>query len=175
MATNVSNIQIGHGVVNIKKPADAGSWRTLGGLSEDGVRIRATSDRYNVFVADGDICVKSKRQRLEITLEFEVVEATLQGLADALGIPDNRVDGTAGTLTITDEDVGEIGIQFVGEDVDGGELKKWEFPKCVLTPDLEISLQKGGEVRIPFSVYVLGEYDETLGAYKIGTVSKAIS
>ncbi len=168
MATNIANIQIGDGVVQIKRSGETG-YSALGGLSEDGVTLRSSNERVNITVGDADVYVKSVRTRLDVTMTFEVVEATLQALADALGLPKDRVSG--GTLTITDEDLGEVAIKFVGEDVDGGELKTIEFPKCVIDTDLEIALQKGGEVRIPFSVLVLGTYDSDLGAWKLGTVS----
>jgi hypothetical protein len=184
MTTQPYQILVGVGTLYIApagtaKPAltatPTGSWRSLG-LTKEGVKVTKTS-KVETFTPDQRTGkVKARRTEEGMTIETQLMENTLENLADVIGqtVTDTAPgSGTIGTRTLkmySGADVDEFALLFRGDSPYGAYPGQSYVPRGYFDDDVEIEHVKDGEAVIPIKFEALEDLNASTEADRFGIV-----
>lgn len=103
------NIIDGRGTVYVKIPSTADEWTAVGFTSRRGTNKNWATQKHDTRVKWSDFPVLSTVVQTDITIEFEMLENTLENLKTAIG----NADLTDGVLTHAGSET-PIGLKVVG-------------------------------------------------------------
>lgn len=124
------------------------------GYTEDGLQIS-----YNETVQDFDVDeeifpVAAVRTGVEMTLSFQIAEATLENFLFAYGLPASAYDDVTKTLTINPTSTVEFAsIKATGKAPSGG-TRTYVFPKVSVRGQRQSAIRKGQKILIPVELRV---------------------
>lgn len=184
MATEPYEILVGVGTLYIApagtaKPAltaaPSGSWRALGD-TKDGVKITKTSKVEGFSPDQHTGKVKAVRTEEGVTIETQLVESTLENLADVINgtVTDTAPgSGTIGTRTLKmykGADVSEFAFLFRGDSPYGDYPGQYYLPRGYFDDDVELEFTKDGETVIPAKFEALEDLDAATEADRFGII-----
>jgi len=134
--------------------AAAGAIATSIGYTEDGLQLSYNDTIVNHEVDESLFSVKSTRTGVEMTLSFQMAEATLTNLLYAYGLPAEAYDDEEGKLEINPSfEVEYSSLKAVGKSPNSG-TRTYVFPKVAVRGQRQTAIRKGQKVLIPVEVVV---------------------
>ena len=184
MATEPYEILVGVGTLYIApagtaKPAltatPSGSWRDLG-LTKEGVKVNKTSKIEGFSPDQHTGKIKAVRTEEGLTIETQLMENTLENLADVIGgsVTDTAPgSGTIGTRTLKmyqGADVEEFALLFRGSSPYGAYPGQFYVPRGYFDDDVEMEFTKDAEAVVPVKFEALEDLDAATAADRFGIV-----
>ena len=126
------------------------------GYTEDGLQLSYSDTQADLEVDEALMPLKAVRTGAEITLSFQMAEATLKNLLYAYGLPASAYDEGDETLTIDPAfKVEYSSLKAVGT-APGGKSKTrtYVFPRVSVRGQRQTAIRKGQKVLIPVELAV---------------------
>lgn len=184
MSTEPYEILVGVGSMYLApagtaKPAltatPSGAWRNVG-FTKDGVKVKKTN-KIEAFSPDQRTGkVKARRTEEGLTVETNLMENTLENLADVLGgsvtdtPPGSGTIGTRALKLYSGADVDEFAVLYRGDSPYGAYPGQYYVPRGYFDDDIEVEYTKDGEALIPVKFEALEDLDAATEADRFGIV-----
>ncbi len=137
------------------------------GYTEDGLQLSYGDTQADLEVDEALMPLKAVRTGAEITLSFQMAEATLKNLLYAYGLPAAAYDEGDGTLTIDPAfKVEYSSLKAVGT-APGSKTRTYVFPQVAVRGQRQTAIRKGQKVLIPVELAVYK------GAGAVATITDA--
>lgn len=134
--------------------ADAAAITTEIGYTEDGLQLSYNDTITNLEVDEEIFPVGATRTGVEMTLSFQMAEATLENFLFAYGLAADAYDDATKTLEIDPTaDVEYVSLKATGQAPSGG-TRTYVFPKVAVRGQRQSAIRKGQKILIPVEVAV---------------------
>ncbi|WP_461367970.1 hypothetical protein [Candidatus Darwinibacter acetoxidans] len=154
MANDAKNILTGPVALAIGAAGedDATAIATAVGYTEDGLQLSYGDTLTDLEVDEEIFAVGATRTAVEITLSFQMAEATLSNLLFAYGLPSSALAGSVLTIN-PGTDVEQVSLKATGQAPNGG-TRTYVFPRVSVRGQRQTAIRKGQKVLIPVELAV---------------------